>query len=179
MIIKIWQGGMSFHGGLVGVLLSLWVFSAKYRMAFWYVTDTIAPYICIGLALGRLGNFINGELWGRVTTVPWGMIFPHVDGQIRHPSQLYEFFLEGVVMFSVLMWYSRKPRAYGAVSGLFALMYGVFRFGVEFFREPDPQMGLVLMDKYTMGQVLSIPMIMIGWYLFFRGRKEAPEHNKE
>jgi len=166
--IKIWEPGRSFHGGLVGVLLALAIFKWRYQKPYLMVTDFVAPIVPIGLACGRLGNFINGELWGRVTTMPWGMIFPHVDNLPRHPSQIYEFLTEGVLLFIILWRYSRVPRPLGAVSAWFLLLYASFRFIVEFFRVPDVQMGFVAFDWMTMGQLLSIPMFGLGLFLLFR-----------
>jgi len=189
-LFRVWEGGMSFHGGLLGVLAAgLW-WSRRNRIHFFDTVDFVAPLVPIGLGLGRLGNFIGGELWGRHTNLPWGMIFPrsledsgrsmeelhqmYVAGQLndeaRHPSQLYEFALEGVVLFAVLWLYSRKPRPRYAVSGMFALLYGSFRFGVEFVREPDIQLGFIAFNWLTMGQLLSLPLIGIGLYLLWRSR---------
>jgi phosphatidylglycerol:prolipoprotein diacylglycerol transferase len=160
-IFQTWKGGMSFHGGLLGVILALGWFSRKLKRSIFELTDFVAPVVPIGLGLGRIGNFINGELWGRVTTVSWGMIFPSGGPLPRHPSQLYESFFEGFVLFLILWFYSRRPRPLGAVSGLFLLGYGLFRFGLEFFREPDVQIGF-LWDNFTEGQLLSLPMILLG-----------------
>jgi phosphatidylglycerol:prolipoprotein diacylglycerol transferase len=162
-ILQVWAGGMSFHGGFLGVLLGLWIF-CKLRGKRWITTmDFIAPLVPFGLAAGRIGNFINGELPGRVTDVPWGMWFPQVDREptLRHPSQLYQFALEGVVLFALLWWYSRKPRPAGAVSGMFLVGYGVLRFIAEFARQPDDFLGLLALEL-SMGQWLSLPMILIG-----------------
>lgn len=161
-LFMIWQGGMSFHGGLLGVLLAVWLFGRRYRKHFLDITDFIVPIVPIGLAAGRIGNFINGELWGRVTTMPWGMVFPTGGSLPRHPSQLYEFFLEGVVLFIILWWFSSKPRPRMATSALFMLCYGCFRFFLEFFRQPDPQLGFIAFGWLTQGQLLSLPMILIG-----------------
>ncbi len=161
-IFAIWQGGMAFHGGLLGVMIALWLYGRKINKSFIEIGDFIAPVVPIGLGAGRLGNFINGELWGRMTDVPWAMIFPNGGDIPRHPSQLYEFFLEGVVLFFVLWIFSRKERPRCAVSGLFLLLYGLFRFSVEFFREPDFQIGFVAFGWMTKGQLLSIPMIVAG-----------------
>ena len=166
-LLAFWEPGRSFHGGFLGVLFSLMVFSKLQKRPFLEITDFIAPVVPIGLGFGRLGNFINGELWGRITEVPWGMVFPHVGPEPRHPSQLYEFVLEGVLMFIILMAYSRKPRALGAVSGLFLLCYGLFRCLVELVREPDASHGFVAFQWLTMGQMLSIPMIVLGLYFLF------------
>lgn len=170
-LFKIWQGGMSFHGGLLGVLAAVWLYGKRYGRGFFELTDFIAPLIPIGLGTGRLGNFINSELWGKVTDMPWAMV---VNGEPRHPSMLYEFFLEGVVMFVVLWLYSTRPRPAMAVSGVFALLYGVFRFAVEFVRLPDAHIGYLAFGWLTMGQVLSLPLIIIGLtLLFFAYRKKT------
>ena len=160
-IFYVWEGGMSFHGGLLGVILALWFFARTRRQDWLRIMDFIAPLAPLGLAAGRLGNFINAELWGRPTEGPWAMIFPNVDNVPRHPSQLYEFALEGFALFLLLWWFSAKPRPRGAVSGLFLMGYGVFRFIVEFTREPDSFLGLLALG-FTMGQWLSLPMIAIG-----------------
>lgn len=166
--VEIWHGGMSFHGGLIGVLISLYWASRRLKKSIWDLTDFIAPLIPIGLAAGRIGNFINQELWGRVTTVPWGMVFPQAGPLPRHPSQLYEFALEGVVLFIILWWFSAKPRPKFAVSALFLLGYGSMRFFAEFFRQPDPQYGFIAFGWLTMGQLLCMPMIVTGlWGLIY------------
>ena len=162
MLLRVWQGGMSFHGGLLGVLLAMWLYGRKTGRSFFQVTDFMAPFVPIGLGAGRIGNFINGELWGAPTNLPWGMVFPFVDHQPRHPSMLYEALLEGLVLFVVLWLYSSKPRPTRAVSGMFLLCYGVFRFGVEFVREPDAHIGYLAMQWLTMGHLLSAPMIVFG-----------------
>ncbi|MBI3545727.1 MAG: prolipoprotein diacylglyceryl transferase [Gammaproteobacteria bacterium] len=161
-VFYIWTGGMSFHGGLLGVILAMWLYARRTQRTFFNVTDFVALLTPLGLGAGRLGNFINHELWGNVTTVPWGMIFPNAGPLPRHPSQLYEFFLEGVVLFIILWVYARKPRPSAAVSGLFLLAYGSFRFLVEFVRQPDSQLGYLAFGWVTMGQILSLPMILIG-----------------
>ncbi len=166
IIVQIWDGGMSFHGGFIGVLIAMWLFARKINKPWLQLMDFVAPLAPIGLGAGRIGNFINGELWGRVTNVPWAMIFPSGGPLPRHPSQLYEFFLEGVVMFVVLWLYSSKPRYVGRVSGLFLLLYGFFRFLVEFVRNPDPQLGFVAFGWMTRGQELCIPMILLGVFLW-------------
>ncbi len=178
MIFRIWQGGMSFHGGMLGVFLAMWLFGRKTGRGFYEVTDVIAPYVPIGLGAGRIGNFINGELWGRPTDLPWGMVFPFVDNQPRHPSMLYEALLEGLVLFLILWLYSAKPRPRRAVSGMFMLCYGLFRFAVEFVREPDAHIGYLAFGWLTMGHLLSAPMILFGIYLLWwaysgRGKREA------
>ena len=162
MIFKVWDGGMSFHGGLLGVLVAVLFVSWRQKKAYFKITDFIAPVVPIGLGAGRIGNFINGELWGRVTDVPWAIIYPQAGPLPRHPSEIYEFLLEGVVLFIILWTFSRKPRPLMAVSGLFLLCYGCFRFFDEFFRQPDPQLGFIVFGWMTMGQLLSIPMIILG-----------------
>jgi phosphatidylglycerol---prolipoprotein diacylglyceryl transferase len=167
-LFEVWQGGMSFHGGLLGVLLAFYFYSRKTRRHFFDISDFAAPFVPIGLAAGRLGNFINDELWGKVTHVPWAMVFPRSDLLPRHPSQLYEFFFEGVVLFVFLMIYSSKPRPRMAVSGWFALLYGIFRFSLEFFREPDVQIGYLAWNWFTMGQLLSLPLIVVGCIFLYK-----------
>lgn len=165
-IFKVWEGGMSFHGGMLGVFLALYCYGKSIGKTFFEVSDFIAPMVPIGLGAGRLGNFINGELWGRATDVPWAMIFPNADALPRHPSQLYQCFLEGVVMFIVLYVFSQKPRPLMSISGLFLILYGTFRIAVEFFRQPDSQLGFIAFDWLTMGQLLSLPMVIIGVIFF-------------
>ena len=162
ILFRIWQGGMSFHGGLLGVLLATWLYGRRTHRHFFEVTDFLAPLIPLGLGAGRIGNFINGELWGRPTDLPWGMVFPFVDQHPRHPSMLYEALLEGLLLFIILWIYSARPRPTMAVSGLFLICYGVFRFAVEFVRQPDAHMGFLAFGWLTMGQVLSLPMIAFG-----------------
>ncbi|GEK73338.1 MULTISPECIES: prolipoprotein diacylglyceryl transferase [Halomonas] len=171
-ILRVWDGGMSFHGGLIGVLLASLYFARKKRLAFFTLTDFVAPLVPIGLGAGRIGNFINHELPGRVTDLPWGLVFPGLGNEPRHPSSLYEAVLEGAVLFAVLWWVSATPRRRGLVSGLFLTLYGVFRFGVEFVRRPDPQLGFIAFDWLTMGMLLSLPMIIAGVALmaWSRGR---------
>jgi phosphatidylglycerol:prolipoprotein diacylglycerol transferase len=176
MLFKVWEGGMSFHGGLLGVLIAMLLFTRKVNKSFFEITDFIAPLIPQGLFFGRIGNFINGELWGRVSELPWAMVFhtPGAGSLPRHPSQLYEAALEGVVLFIILWLYSARPRPVRAVSGLFLVCYGVFRFTVEFVREPDAQLGYIAFDWLTMGQLLSLPMILFGvWLLVLAYRREA------
>lgn len=166
--VKIWEGGMSFHGGLLGVLVAMFFFARRFHKRYFEVTDFIAPLIPIGLFFGRIGNFINGELWGRATDLPWGMVFPSGGSVARHPSQLYEALLEGLVLFVILWAYSAKPRAVGRVSGLFLLGYGIFRTLVEFVREPDSHLNYLAFNWLTMGMVLTLPMIIFGLYLLLR-----------
>jgi phosphatidylglycerol---prolipoprotein diacylglyceryl transferase len=172
-LVKIWQGGMSFHGGFLGVLAAIWFFCRKYGKTFGQVADFTAPLAPLGLFVGRLGNFINGELWGKPSTAPWAMIFPdpRSGGIPRHPSQLYEASLEGLALFCILWFYSAKPRPTGAVAGLFCVCYGIFRFTVEFFRVPDPQLGYLALGWVTMGQLLSLPLIAFGIWLLLRPSK--------
>ena len=165
-ILAVWQGGMSFHGGFLGVIIAMALFARRRKLAWLPITDFIAPLVPLGLAFGRLGNFINGELWGRPSDVSWAMIFPRVDNLPRHPSQLYEFALEGVLLFALLWLYARKPHPVGAVSGLFLIGYGSLRFLVEFTREPDNFLGLLSLGM-SMGQWLSLPMLMAGMVLMF------------
>ena len=160
-IFSVWQGGMSFHGGFLGVLVALLFFARSRHKRWLAVTDFVAPLVPLGLAAGRLGNFINGELWGRVTDVPWGMVFPQAGPEPRHPSQLYQFGLEGVLLFVVLWVYTQRRRPLGAASGLFLLGYGICRFIAEYAREPDNFLGYLALGL-TMGQWLSLPMIAIG-----------------
>ena len=166
-VFRVWEGGMSFHGGLLGVGVEFYFYSKSLRKGFWETIDFIVPFVPFGLGAGRIGNFIGGELWGRPTDVPWGMVFPHVDQLPRHPSQLYEVALEGVALFILLWWFSSKPRPRLAVSGVFALGYGSFRFFIEFFREPDQQIGFIAFEWLTMGQLLSVPMAAGGMLLLF------------
>jgi phosphatidylglycerol:prolipoprotein diacylglycerol transferase len=160
-ILAVWQGGMAFHGGFLGVLVAVWWVARKHRLGWLEVTDFLAPLAPLAFAAGRLGNFINGELWGRVTAVPWGMVFRGAGPDPRHPSQLYQFALEGVALFAILWLYSAKPRPTGAVSGAFLIGYGAFRFVAEYFREPDDFLGLLALGL-SMGQWLSLPMVAAG-----------------
>ncbi|HBK46958.1 MAG TPA: prolipoprotein diacylglyceryl transferase [Xanthomonadaceae bacterium] len=199
-LFKVWEGGMSFHGGLLGVLGAVGWWARKHRLHFFDVVDFVAPLVPLGLGLGRLGNFVGGELWGKFTGAGWGVIFPHaplqdvpsgsasleqlmamaqirqqyaaglLDQYARHPSQLYEAVLEGLVMFVALWAFSMKPRARYAVSGLFALLYGVFRFAVEFVRMPDNGV-YVAFGWLTRGQILSLPLIAVGLFLFWLSRR--------
>ncbi len=168
-IFKIWTGGMSFHGGLIGVLIAIWLFARKHNTSFLAVGDFVAPLVPIGLGAGRIGNFINGELWGRTTDMPWAVIFASTDPDRlpRHPSQLYQFALEGVALFALVWLFSRTPRPVGAVGGVFLSGYGVFRFIVEFFRQPDAHLGLYS-SGLSQGQLLSLPMIVLGCVIIYR-----------
>ena len=181
-IFKVWDGGMSFHGGLLGVIFAMAWFARRTNRSFWQVADFVAPMVPLGLAFGRLGNFIGGELWGRLAEVPWAMIFANTTGfrpnetaalneawrsgaldhLARHPSQLYQAGLEGLLLFFILMWYSRKPRPRAAISGLFLIGYGVFRIVAEFFRQPDEHLGFLALQWLTMGMLLTLPMIAAG-----------------
>jgi len=187
-VFKVWEGGMSFHGGLLGVLLAAWLWARRRGLHFFDVADFIAPLVPPGLGLGRLGNFINGELWGKFTHAHWGVVFPGapefygwspkrihaqfasgaLDVFARHPSPLYEAALEGLVMFVVLWWYSRTPRPRYRIAALFALMYGTFRFLVEFVRVPDAQLGYLAFGWLTMGQVLELPVLAFGLFCLWR-----------
>ena len=164
VIFRIWEGGMSFHGGLIGVLVAMQVYAIQHKLSFWTVTDFIAVTAPFGLLTGRIGNFINGELYGAPTTLPWGMIFPKLgDGLPRHPSMLYEAGLEGLAMLLILWWFGSKPRPRMAISGLFLILYGTFRFAVEFVRVPDSQLGYLYGTSwFTMGMQLCVPMLLAG-----------------
>ena len=167
-LFKVWEGGMSFHGGAIGVMIAVAIFCRKNHKNFVDVMDFVVPLAPLGLGFGRFGNFIGQELWGRATDVPWGMVFPKDPDQLaRHPSQLYQMFLEGLVLFVILFWFSRKPRPRGAVGGLFLLCYGCFRFGVEFVRQPDAHLNFVAFGWMTRGQQLCIPMIAAGIALIY------------
>lgn len=158
-ILRFWLPGRSFHGGLLGVIIALYIYAKVTKQIFWEVADFIAPIVPLGLALGRIGNFINGELWGRITNVPWGMVFHHVDSFPRHPSQIYEILLEGIVLFMILKNIKKNSSLW------FLILYAIFRILIENYREPDIQIGLI--NGLTMGQILSIPMLVIGVYLLF------------
>lgn len=174
-ILQVWHGGMSFHGGLLGLCVVVWLFGRKHKMSFLEIGDFLSPLAPPGLFFGRLGNFINGELWGGPTARPWGVVFPdpRAGGIARHPSQLYEAGLEGLVLFTVLWMYSSKKRPSGAVMGLFLTLYGFFRFLVELIREPDPQLGYLAFGWVTMGQLLSLPMVVVGLWLMLRAYSKA------
>ena len=170
-LVRIDQGGMSFHGGLLGVLAALYLYARRTKRSFAQVTDFVAPLVPFGLGTGRLGNFIGGELWGRATDVPWAMVFPADPLQLpRHPSQLYQFAAEGVILFIAVWLFSRRPRPEAAVSGFFLLAYGLLRTAAELFRQPDPQLGY-LIGGLTMGQLLSLPMVLIGTLLLVRSAR--------
>jgi phosphatidylglycerol:prolipoprotein diacylglycerol transferase len=173
-LLRVWEGGMAFHGGFLGVAVALLFFARKHRLSWLQLGDFVAPLTPLGLGLGRLGNFINGELWGRVSDVPWAMVFPDGGPDPRHPSQLYQFALEGALLFLVLWLFSRKPRPMGSVTGLFLIGYGSLRFLVEFTREPDAHLGLLL-GGLSMGQLLSLPMVAVGVALMvwaYRGQNK-------
>ncbi len=181
-VFRIWEGGMSFHGGLLGVVVALWLFARRYKFGLFTITDFAAPVTPLGLGLGRLGNFINGELWGKPTDLPWGMMlkcknlsvtdhlrkYCDINGITKplHPSQLYEFFLEGIVLFVVVWFFAKKPRPTMAVSGVFLVFYGLFRFLVEFIRLPDGGKYFAF-GWLTKGQLLSVPMVLIGGLLLW------------
>ena len=178
-LFNLQQGGMSFHGGMLGVLAAFWYFKRKTGKSYFQVADFIVPMVPIGLGAGRIGNFINAELWGRVSDVPWAMAFPLREaGEVvgwtatRHPSMLYEFVLEGVLLFAVLWWFSRVPRRPAMVTGLFGIGYGVSRIIVEFFREPDAHIGYLVGDWMTMGMLLSAPMVLAGAAMMFWGARQ-------
>ena len=191
MLLRIWDGGMSFHGGLLGVMAAAMWWARKHRLHFFDVMDFVAPLVPPGLGFGRLGNYIGGELWGKFTDAGWGVVFPRapefaglgmdqvqaqfatgaLDRFARHPSQLYQAVLEGLVLFAALWWFSSRPRPRYAVSGLFALLYGVFRFAVEFVRMPDAQLGYLAFGWLTMGQLLSLPLIALGLFWLWLARR--------
>ena len=176
-ILAVWKGGMSFHGGMLGVIIAMAVFAHRRHRPWLQVTDLIAPCVPTGLASGRIGNFINGEVWGRPadTALPWAMVFPQSGSDApRHPSQLYQFALEGLLLFALLWWYARRPRATGQVSGAFLVGYGLFRFAAEYFREPDSFLGPLALGL-SMGQWLCVPMVVAGAALWlWASRQTAP-----
>ena len=171
-LFYIWEGGMSFHGGLIGVLTAMWLYARKTERSFFTVTDFLAPLVPLGIAAGRFGNYINQELWGRTTDLPWGVVFTNGGSLPRHPSQLYEGFLEGILLFLIL-WFvgASKKQKTGFVSGLFLVFYALFRILVEFVREPDAHIGYLAFDWLTMGQVLSLPLLLFGVLLLWRPAK--------
>ena len=190
MLFRVWEGGMSFHGGALGVLAAVAWWSRKQKLAFWDSIDFVAPLVAPGLFFGRIGNFINGELWGKYSDAPWAIIFPSglpfqmTQGELqsayqagklniyaRHPSQLYEAALEGLALFVIVWWFSARPRKRYAVSGLFALLYGSFRFAIEFVRVPDAQLGYLAFGWLTMGQILCLPLIAVGLTLLYLSRR--------
>lgn len=183
-IFAVWDGGMSFHGGLAGILVAAWVMSRRVPVSFLRLCDVGSVAAPAGFFFGRLANFVNGELWGRPSRVPWAMVFPGAGPVPRHPSQLYEALFEGVVLFAVMWRMSRRRRPEGELLGWLLILYGAFRFMLEFFREPDPQVGLVL-GPFTMGQLLSVPMILAGaallvWvYRRRRSREGGEEHEPD
>ncbi len=173
-ILAVWQGGMSFHGGMLGVIVAMVWFARSRQRPFLQVMDFVAPCVPVGLASGRIGNFINGELWGRVAdpSLPWAMVFPGAGGMARHPSQIYQFLLEGLLLFVLLWLYARKPRAEGQVGAVFLLGYGFFRFVAEYFREPDAHLGLLSLGM-SMGQWLCVPMVLGGALLWLWADRQA------
>ncbi|WP_371377829.1 prolipoprotein diacylglyceryl transferase [Thalassotalea aquiviva] len=174
-LFKIWTGGMSFHGGLLGVIGAIFLFARKEKKSFLQVGDFVAPLVPLGLGAGRIGNFINAELWGRASDVPWAVVFPTDQLQLpRHPSQLYEFFLEGVVLFAIIYFVGKKTKAPGVASGLFLAGYGLFRMFIEFFREPDAHLGFIF-SFLSMGQILSLPMVLAGVGLIIWGLQQQPK----
>lgn len=167
-LLRVWEGGMSFHGGMLGAFSGMAFFARQVGARFGDVTDFIGPYVPLGLFTGRIGNFINGELWGKPTDLPWGMIFPTGGPESRHPSQLYEAFLEGIVLYLVLWWFRHQNPPRTAVSGMFLLLYGSFRFAVEFVRLPDAHIGYLAFGWLTMGMVLTLPMVIAGLIILAR-----------
>ena len=169
-ILEIWNGGMSFHGGLIGMILSIYLFALKYKIRFFYLSDLVSLVAPIGLFLGRISNFINTELYGRVTDFPLAIIYPLIDNNPRHPSQLYEALFEGIILFIILLFYfSNRPKQYiiGNISGLFLIFYSIFRFMIEYLREPDYHLGLVFY-YFSMGQLLCIPFLLAGIWIIVR-----------
>ena len=179
-VFAVWRGGMSFHGGLIGVIVAMSIYARRRGRTFFEVADFIAPLVPLGIAAGRIGNFINGNLWGKASTAPWAMVFPKADDLPRHPSQLYQALLEGLALFAVLWWFSRRPRPTMAVSGLFLVGYAVFRSSAELVRVPDEDFGYLAFGWLTMGQVLCVPMALAGgamlWLAYHRlAEPAAPE----
>ena len=178
-LLRVWEGGMAFHGGLLGVIAAVALYARRIGVSAVSLWDFIAPLAPLGLGLGRLGNFIGQELWGRATDGPWGMVFPRDPSQLpRHPSQLYQFMLEGVLLFIIIWTFSRKQRPPLATGSLFLICYGCFRFLVEFVREPDSHIGFDWLGWMTRGQILSLPMIIIGLALFITAYRRAPVRGK-
>lgn len=182
-LFRVWEGGMSFHGGLLGVIVAMMVYARRINKPFISLMDFVAPMVPLGLGFGRLGNFIGQELWGRVTDVPWAIVFPKAmdpEGVGRHPSQLYQAFLEGLVLFAIIYWFSAKPRPRGAVSGVFLIVYASFRFAIEFVREPDR--GVALIAGMTRGQLLCVPMLAVGVcliiYAYFVSAKSTKQNQQ-
>ncbi len=178
ILFRVWEGGMSFHGGLIGVMVALWFISRKYHKSYFETVDFMAPLVPLSLAAGRMGNFINGELWGKVTDLPWGMVFPAAGPEPRHPNPLYEAFLEGIVLFIIVWTFSSKPRPTMAVSGVFAIGYSVFRFMIEFVRVPDAHIGYLAFGWLTMGMLLSIPLFLVGVVLLYLAYRK-PKHQQK
>lgn len=176
LILRIWEGGMSFHGGLIGVCVAICLFAKNTKQSILLVGDVVSPCVPIALAAGRLGNFINSELWGKVTDVPWGMVFPNGGPLPRHPSQIYAILLEGFLLLTIMLIYSRKPRKPGCVSGVFLMGYAAIRIFEEFFRQPDPQYGYLFAGWVTMGQILCVPMFLVGAALFYCANKCSLGH---
>jgi phosphatidylglycerol:prolipoprotein diacylglycerol transferase len=172
-LFAVWEGGMSFHGGFLGVALAFWIYASRKKIPYFALIDMAALCAPVGLGLGRIGNFINGELYGRATDAPWGIIFPGSDGVPRHPSQLYEAFLEGLALFFIVRIMSRRSQATGIAGWSFVAGYGLFRFIVEFFRQPDAQLG-TFFGMFSMGQLLSLPMFLLGCFLVFRLSQPSP-----
>ncbi len=174
-ILAVWHGGMSFHGGIAGVIIAIYCFAKKYKFPYLKITDLVALYVPIGIFLGRLANFVNGELWGRITTVPWAVKFPDGGYLPRHPSQLYEALTEGILMFIILnlLWRKKFVRNHtGIISAVFLIIYGISRIAMEFFREPDRQIGYIA-GSVTMGQILSLPFLILGLFILHRSLKRG------
>ena len=169
-ILEIWNGGMSFHGGLMGMILSIYLFSIKYKIQFFYLSDLVSLVAPIGLFLGRISNFINTELYGRITDFPFAIIYPLIDNNPRHPSQIYEAFFEGIILFLILfLYFTKKPKKYfiGSISGFFLIFYSIFRFLIEYLREPDYHLGLMF-NLFSMGQLLCVPFMLAGIWILVR-----------
>jgi phosphatidylglycerol:prolipoprotein diacylglycerol transferase len=181
VLFKIWEGGMSFHGGLLGVVLAVFLYGRRIKQPFFALGDFLAPLVPLGLAAGRIGNFINGELWGRIVHAPllWAMVYPHVDNQPRHPSEIYEFLLEGILLFLLIWIYSKKPRPRMAVTAVFILFYGLLRFICEYFRQPDEPIGFIAFGWMTEGQLLCIPMILFGLILWIIAYAKNTKNTKK